>query len=366
MKLKVCHLTAVHPRYDTRIFWKECISLQRNGFDVSLIVADNNQDEHIEGVKIFDVGRQSSRFQRIIKTPNKIYKKAVILDADVFHFHDPELIPVGLKLRKKGKKVIYDVHEDVPRQLLCKPYLNRFFKKIISMVFEIYENYAIKKFTLLLTATNHINKRLVKHNKKVTDIYNYPIISELATNEEWQNKDNEICYIGRISKTRGIREIVKSMEYIKNAHLNLAGEFDIESTGNEIKNYIGWEKVKYFGYITKRQIYSILKRSKIGLVTLYPIINYWDALPVKMFEYMAAGIPVIASNIPIWKNIIEGNRCGIIVDPFKVCEIADAINYLLNHPDKAEEMGKNGKKAIKEKYNWSIEEAKLIDVYYQI
>ena len=82
-----------------------------------------------------------------------------------------------------------------------------------------------------------------------------------------------------------------------------------------------------------------------------------------MFEYMAAGIPVVASNFPLWKEIIEENKCGICVEPANVEQISDAVNYLLNNPEEAQRMGANGRKAVEEKYNWNNEAKTLLQLY---
>jgi glycosyltransferase involved in cell wall biosynthesis len=360
--MKVCHLTSVHPRNDARIFIKECQSIVKNGFDVSLIVADDKGNETISDVSVYDVGKQSSRLKRVNKTPKDVYKKALEINADVYHFHDPELIKIGSKLIKKGKKVIYDVHEDVPRQFLHKPYLFKLLRIIISFLFEKYENNKSKNFSYILTATDHIKSRFLEVNNSTETIMNYPIFEELKSEVNWSEKENTICYIGSISKVRGIVEIVKALEKV-DGRLELAGSFNDLLLESEVKKAPSWNKVNEYGFVGRKEIREILSKTKVGLVTLHPIINYLDAMPVKMFEYMASGIPIIASNIPLWAKIIEENNCGISVDPYNTEEIADACNQLLRNDDTSKLMGENGIKAVKEKFNWGIEEEKLIKIY---
>jgi len=368
MKIKITHLTSVHARYDTRIFVKECSSLAKNkNYEVSLIVADGNGNELKNGVHIFDIGAKSGgRISRMTNTVQKVFQKAVELNSDIYHMHDPELIPVGLKLKKIGKKVIFDAHEDTPKQLRNAPYLNAFLRASISRAFGIFEKYTLAKFDYIITATPYIRNKFLNINKKSIDINNFPILEELGNDTPWSEKKDEICYVGGIAKIRGIKELIRAMEDVKNVKLNLAGKFVEKDVEIEVKKYPGWSKVNELGFVGRNEISEILSRSKVGIVTLHPIINYQDALPVKMFEYMAAGIPVIASNIPLWQEIIKGANCGIYVDPMKSNEIADAINYIMIHQDEAQKMGANGKKAVMEKYNWGIEEAKLTKVYEEI
>ena len=361
---KITHLTSAHPRYDTRIFVKECSTLAKiKEYEVSLVVADSKGNESQHGISIYDVGKIQGRLNRIFKTTNNVLKKAIELDSDIYHLHDPELIPIGLKLKKLGKKVIFDAHEDVPKQILGKHYLSKYLLKILSTIFEAYENYSAKKFDGVVCATPYIRDKFLKINSNSIDVNNFPIIAELSNTIAWEQRLNEVCYIGAITKVRGIKEIVKAMEFTKGVQLNLAGKFVETDVEKEVKSYNGWSEVNELGFLNREEIAKVLQNSKVGLVTLYPIINYQDALPVKMFEYMLSGIPVISSNIKLWQNIIEDAECGICVDPMKPKEIAQAIMNLIDNPRKAQEMGKNGKKAVLEKYNWNKEEYKLLKLY---
>ena len=365
MKLKITHLTSVHPRYDTRIFIKECSSLAKI-YDVNLVVADGLGDEEKNGVNIFDVGKVEGRFNRILKTTKMVLKKAIALDSDIYHMHDSELIPVGLKLKKLGKKVIFDSHEDVPKEILVKTYLHKFILQFISTSFAMYEKIKLKKFHYIITATPKLKEKFLKINPKSMDVNNFPIVEELSNSVLWEERKNEVCYIGAISTSRGIKEIVKSLDYYKGATLNLGGKFSEPLVEREVKSYDSWGKVNYFGYINRDKVSNILNESKAGLVTLHDKPSYKDALPVKMFEYMLASIPVISSNNVLWKSIIDQHQCGICVNPLDPKEIANAIQYIIENPKEAEIMGQNGKKAVLDVYNWENEEKKLFEIYKEI
>jgi len=359
---KICHLTSVHPRYDTRIFLKECKTLSDAGFDANLIVADGKGDEVVDKIKIYDVGKPINRKERMLKTTKKVFKKALEINAEIYHFHDPELIPIGIKLKKFGKKVIYDVHEDVPRDILSKPYLNKFSKLLLSKIIEIYENYAAKKFDYIITATPYIKNRFKKLNPNTIDINNLPLLNEFYSIDLKNSKENAVCYIGGITKIRGIVELIKALEYVDTT-LHLAGEFESEDLKKKIMQLMGWKKVKYYGYVNREKIKEIFTSVNAGIVTFLPEPNHINAMPNKLFEYMSASLPAIASNFTLWKMIVEENNCGICVDPTKPEEIAQAIEYLITHPDEARKMGENGRKAVLEKFNWEKESEKLLEVY---
>lgn len=365
---RVVHLTSVHPRYDTRIFVKECVSLARHGFEVSLIVADGKGDEKKENVQIYDVGAPDGRLDRMCHAPKRVLTTALKLNADIYHFHDPELISIGLKLKKNGKKVIFDVHEDTPKQILSKPYLHKSLRSLISKVFGTYEQWASKQLDAVVAATPFLRDKFLKLGITAVDVNNYPLLSEFNIGEiDWSQKQNYACYVGGLSKVRGILEIVEAMQYTQNGtKLKIAGSFSEVNFEREVMQSKGWGAVDALGWQNRAGIQDILNGSVAGLVTLHPIINYLDALPVKMFEYMAAGIPVIASDIPLWKQIIDENQCGVCINPFDPKEIAQAINSLVENPENAQKMGYNGQQAVVQKYNWSIEEQKLVALYRQL
>jgi len=362
--MKVSHLTSAHPRTDTRILHKQCTSLARAGHDTRLVVADGKGDSEVGGVSIFDVGASGGRLDRIRNTPGRVLAQALEHDADIYHLHDPELIPIGLKLKSLGKIVVFDSHEDVPKQLLGKPYLNKAALWLMSKSFALFESYACKRLDGIIAATPFIRNKFLTIHQNTVDINNFPLLGELLSDVAWGDKQVEICYVGGIAKIRGIAEVCQAMDLVQTkVRLNLCGGFSEPVVEQSVRAMPGWQRVNEFGFVNRSGVRDALSRSIAGLVTLHPVINYLDALPVKMFEYMAAGIPVIASDFPLWRDIIKSNDCGLLVDPLDPAAIAQAIDYLVNNPDEAQRMGANGRKAVNERYNWAIEEQKLFAFY---
>lgn len=362
--VKVVHLTSVHARGDTRIFVKQCRTLAAHAYRVALVVADGRGDSVLDGVTISDVGKPDGRLHRMMRTTVQVFRRAVALDGDIYHLHDPELIPVGLRLKRLGKVVIFDAHEDVPKQLLSKPYLTAPARHLLALAFARFERRACAQLDGIVAATPTIRDKFLRIHPGTVDINNYPLPAEFDAGADWTDKAPEVCYVGGIGAARGIRELLQACDLLRSPiRLSLAGSFSEPKLETEMRAMAGWQRVTMHGHLDRGGVRRVMARAMAGMVTLHPISNYLEALPVKMFEYMAAGIPVIASNFPLWQSIVLGERCGLCVDPLDPQAIADAIDYLVSHPAEAREMGANGRRAILANYNWAAQASRLIDFY---
>lgn len=364
MNRKVCHITSAHNRYDVRIFEKECVSLAKNGYDITLVVNDNKPDEINKGVKIVSTKfKPRNRAERFLKSHKLLLAKAIEVDADIYHLHDPDLLPIGNKLNRKGKKIIFDSHEDVPNQIIDKSWIPSIMRGIISKVYSIYEKSSLKNYNAVISVTPRLIERLSKINPNTVMVTNYPIV-DFKDNNVSRNQTNAICFAGGISTQWCHEKIVKALENIEDIKYILAGT-GTEEYMNLLKSLPGWKKVNYVGKVPHEQVEDIYSRSIAGIA-----LNYSNQAKgegtlgnTKLFEFMAAGLPVVCSDYRLWKEIVEGNNCGICVDPNNIEEIVKAIHYILNNPDEAKKMGNNGRKAAIEKYNWGTQEKMLLDLY---
>lgn len=362
--MKITILTSAHPRYDIRIFVKEAQSLLEAGFAVNLVVADGKGDETKNGVHILDVGvKSNNRFHRMTRTVGRVYERAVTTKADIYHLHDPELLTLVPRLIKRGK-VIYDAHEDLPRQMLSKHWIPRPFRPLLAAFFERVENHYARQTTGIIGATPFITKRFERIHHNVCNINNYPLLEEFEDIEQSPMKDKIVCYVGAISSIRGLYEMVQAMEDV-DGKLLLAGTFGNLREREIATSLPGWEKVVELGYCDRAEIRKIFSRSKAGMVVLHPTVNYVDSLPIKLFEYMAAGLPVIASDFPLWREIVETSGCGVCVDPLDVQAMAKAISWFFDNQELAVLLGKNGKRAVEDLYNWKREKERFVEFYSQ-
>jgi glycosyltransferase involved in cell wall biosynthesis len=363
-KIHVAHLSSAHPRYDIRIFLKMCRSLVANDFGATFVVADGKGDEIKDGVQILDAGASRGRAARMIHAPHRVLARAMALDADIYQLHDPELLPIALKLKRLGRRVIFDSHEDFPASILSKPYIHPVVRGAIAVASAIYEKRVVSRLDHVIAATPAIRDKFLAIGARSTDINNYPLTEELASNAGWEERVPEVSYVGGVTRIRGLAEVVEAMSLTRSgARLNLVGPFSDQVLRQEVLTKPGWADVNEMGSLGRESVRGVLARSMAGLVTFLPEPNHVNAQPNKMFEYMSAEVPVIASHFPLWREIIEGADCGLCVDPEDPAEIALAIDRLVNHPDEARRMGENGRRAVLDRYNWPAEERKLIRLY---
>ncbi len=366
---KVVHMTSVHSALDPRIFHKECRSLERAGFQVT-IIGPNPADMVSDRVTIKAISRGESRATRMTHTVWRIYQEAWRQRADVYHFHDPELIPVGLLLRARGKKVIYDIHEDLPKDILSKFYLPLWSRRLIAWMAEKVEGVACGHFSALVVVTPSIADRFRPLNSHTVIVHNYPYPKEIVFAREsapWETRRQSVAYVGGITAQRAIREMVHAMALLPEslgAKLELAGnEIPDDAHPEQIYGHRGWARIIHHGFLDQPSTFRLLHNVRAGLVLFHPEPNHLEAMPQKIFEYMGAALPLIASDFPLWRRILGNTGCGIFVDPLDPQAIADAIEYVLTHPIEAEEMGRRGQAAVLNQYNWDTEAEKLINLY---
>jgi glycosyltransferase involved in cell wall biosynthesis len=367
-RAKIAHLTSVHSLYDIRIFHKECKSLTQSGYQVTLIVPHEG-NEVVDGVKIKSVPKPKNRFDRMTRVLWRVYWMAIEEKAHLYHFHDPELIVIGILLKLLRKKVIYDVHEDVPRQMFSKRWIHPTLRSVIAWSAALTEWIGGQCFDGVNAATPTIAQRFPPC--KTVTVRNFPFLSELVQDQfiPYKQRPPVLIYVGGISEYRGAKDMVQAVGLLPShlrARLQLAGDFSPTGFEEELKCLPGWERVDFLGWQSREHVFKLLGRARIGLVTLHPIINYLTSYPIKLFEYMCAGLPVIASDFPLWRKIVEDAGCGLLVDPLDSGSIAEAIQWLLVHPEEAEAMGRRGQDAVRKYYNWDTEAKKLVAFYRAI
>jgi len=367
MPRNVCYLTTVHDARDVRVLYREAASVLKQGYRVRLI-AQNASDIDVGRIEGAALRPPRNRLGRMLCTGARALVLAMREKADIYHLHDPELIPLGLLLRLMHRRVIYDVHEDLPKQILAKPWIPAFLRPLVSWVVDRIETIAARAFNGIVAATAPVAVRFPP--AKTVVIRNYPVLSMFETAEIGRGADAGrppvLIYVGSISEDRGAVDMVRALEHLDpsvQARLEFVGGWTPPALRRRVEGMPCGSMVTSRGWMPPVEVYRRLQEAAIGLVCLRPIPRYVESLPVKLFEYMAAGLPVIASDFPHWREIVEGNACGLTVDPLDPKAIAKAIEHLIRNPKEAQRMGQNGRRAVEQRYNWEQESRRLITLY---
>ena len=362
---KVCHVTSAHGKEDVRIFHKECTSLATK-YDTYLVQLGDSYTKN--DVKIVGFGKQNKgRILRMTLTAKRAVKTALSLDADIYHLHDPELWRFYKAFKKKNKIVIFDSHENDADAILNKTYIPRFFRKTLRNRFVKFQKKATAKIDGVVTVTSELVEYYKPMNDLVTLVANYPIYKEFDRYPDYDS--HTLGFVGNLDDDWSIKHIINCTEKIPNCKFKLAGRGDEEYV-DELRKLSGWNKVEFLGKLQHSEVFDRLMECSIGMALLIPSFNtFWEKGTMgntKIFEEMNVGLPIICTNFTNWKRFVDQYHCGICVDPHNEEEIYNAIKTLIDNPKLCKEMGANGRRAIKEEFNWNNEEAKLFEFYKSI
>ncbi len=365
---KVVHVTTAHRAQDVRIFWKQCRTLAKAGYNVVFVVPHDG-NELIDGVRICGISRSSGRWGRFTKTMYNAYRAAVAEDASLYHLHDPDLVGAALLLRLKGKLVIFDFHENWEQDVESKDWIPERLRSLAGLSAHFIKFLITSSSHKLVAATGGIAKALPP--LKTVTIHNYPIVREV---EPFQRKSYAerlpwVAYTGGVTAIRAAREVVTAMNLLPGdlaAELLLVGFVSPTSLLSELSELPGWQRVRFVNWLPRQSLIELLSQARVGLALYLPLPNHIEAEPNKIFEYMLYGLPIIASDFPLWRHLISDEGCGLVVDPTEPESIAGAIEWMLRHPQEAEVMGNRGREVALSKYNWENEEPKLLALYQEL
>jgi glycosyltransferase involved in cell wall biosynthesis len=367
---RAVHVTTVHSADDTRILYRECASLARAGWDVVLLAPALAASEQL-GVRIVPLPRASSRLVRMLLLPWRAFRGALREEGTVYHFHDPELLPLALLLQLTGHCVVFDSHEDHVAAMQYRDYLSPTGRWIAARTVEVVQRLVLPRLSGLVAATPAIESLMLKYNSRVALVQNFPLAREMPTTfvDDEHLKEQAVVYVGAISHERGISHMVDAVAIVaarRECRLLLAGDFSDSSLRRTLEESSKWQNVEFHGRVDRAGVARLLQRARAGLIVSHPNANYVVSYATKMFEYMSAGIPVIASDFPIWRTIFERYDCGEQVNPLDVDQIATAIERCLDSPQRAREAGMRGRAAVQESYCWEPQEQSLLALYDSI
>ncbi|MDD7347302.1 MAG: glycosyltransferase [Clostridiales bacterium] len=370
-KTKVIHLGYYHGIDDTRIFYKECVSLNASGlYQITYITSDRNSHQGLScdcGINLEVLPLTNKRFIRLFSYMRLLKKKIGEYKPDICHIHEFALYPLIPFLKRKGIKIILDFHENdlevSTRKIRDKHGL--FLSKIFYALMKMYEIKCVKSADKIIVVDYVLKNRIKGYGYESYLIPNYPIVNQKNIFKVSQLNEDTLCFAGGYSDLWSIRKIMEVMDMNENITFRLAGLGD-RNYIHKLQEYSSWNRTVFYGRISfERVIDEIYMKSGIGMALLQ-YDDSWKDGPLgntKIFEFMLAGLPVVATDFPIWKTIIEENNCGICVNCNDIHGINDAVNKILSDKMLAKEMGKNGHRLVIEKYNWARLAGELLDMY---
>jgi glycosyltransferase involved in cell wall biosynthesis len=369
--IRICHLTSVHLPFDTRIFHKECISLENAGFDVFL-VAPHDRNEVRAGVRILGIAKRKHRLLRMIQTVYAVYKAALTVNARLYHFHDPELMSIALLLKLRRKVIVFDVHEDLPADILSKAWLRYdIIRTLVGALATWLEKLAGFVFDGIVTATPDIGKRFPASKTEV--VRNFPqikLIDKAPRADVLKSPATTVFLLaaghaGGLTRERCIKELVSAIELLdSDRELWLIGNWEDDEFRSECSLLNGFKRCKCHGFLPLQRVHGCMKCADVGLSLLRPEKGYLRAIPTKAFEYMATSLPMIMSDFPLWRHLFH--ECALFVNPLDPRDIAEKMTVLINDASLRCRLGIAGRRLVERSCSWETEVTKLDSLYRRL
>lgn len=365
--MRICQLTTVHGPFDDRIFFKQCVSLAAAGHEVIEVAPIANATEE-QGVRIVPVRVPSNRLFRIIVGGWRAFRAVRALRPEVVHFHDPELIPVGFLLKWSGCKVVYDMHELVHRQILDKAWLGPLWlRRWFAAGYGLVERSAVRRFDAIVLAESRYRDELYPlhpgQHDKFTLVRNYPVLRVIDQRRTPVPKADgfTLIYVGGLSEVRGIKVLIEAIDKIPDTQLWLLGGWSSEAFRRSCEALPGFARTTWFGLVRMDEVYEYMRSADLGACVLHPLPNYVVSEPIKTYEYLACGLPLLLSDFAMWKEVF--GSWSWFTDPIDVDRVAEAIVIARDDDQLRQQRAASGRIAVEEGRCWEREREHLIDLY---
>lgn len=368
---KVCHIISGYFRNDARVFLRQCKSLQKHEFAISMLTNDGEPAATLEGVPVHVCRRFWPRWKTLLFARRQFLKEALEINADIYQLHSPELLSLGIALKRAGKKVVYDAHEDMPRHILEKEWLPQFIRRPLSVIFEKYMLWVLQQYDEIVSPHSHVVADFQLRLGKGILIANFPIVraESLFLEHEYKKRNNILCYSGTVYSYSNQEEILTALSDFNDLRYQVAGYVDGRHA-RSLQSMPSGHKLEFLGRLSRQDLHEFYRSVTIGIVVYdYKLNLGWKLGSYgtnKIFEYMEAGLPFICTDYKLWEEIARGYNCGLCVSPGKPEEISAAIAYLLEDKARAFRMGQNGRKAVLDKFNWNSEEKKYVTLFRRL
>ena len=369
---RIVHFSSVHLWNDTRVFRRMCRSLAKAGHEVHWVAACNDMPpyELVEGVHVHFVPRPAGRLSRVWTTARAVCRKAISLDGQIYHFHDPELIPFAARMASKRRPVIYDAHEDLPKDLIDKDWIPQLVGRMLAVPIDLMERIGSVRFAAVIAAEEAIEDRFKRIVPRTLSIHNYPALGDFPIPAFEPNVvEPTIVHFGGLSRLRAIEPLVQALGLLPDElplKMVAAGRCESDSLLERLQGMRGWHRVDYRGWLSHEEMAKIIASASIAMNLFSDAPNNQRVRSNRFFESLASGLPVITSNLPAWQAIVQEIGCGLSVDANDARSIAAGIERLIRQRDEANQMARQGRAAIENRFNWERELERLMGLYAEL
>lgn len=358
----IVHLTTVHHPRDPRISHKQIPTLEENGFETTLVVS-GRPEQIPSSLSTVSLSPARSRFQRLM-LQGSVYRKALALDADAYHVHDPELIPLAFGLRAAtGAVVVYDMHED---------YCGR--QELTGRLLRGLERWCFSWVDHVIVAEQKYESILVGESVPYTFVGNYykPYEEEPSplpsTSPPWH-----LLYTGSIANHRGLSTMLRLAARLKEMGrsdvMTLVGIYRRAEERRRAERFIrekGIEplvqRIGWTDYVPASEMGPFYREADVGLALFEPTPNHKKSLLTKFYEYLHYGLPIICSNFPLWREFVEENDCGAVVPPGDPDAVLEVLDQWRERPERYRTCAQNARSAAS-RYRWEKMGERLVRLY---
>ncbi len=364
----------MHRPFDPRVFHKQARALAAAGYRVTLF-APHDRDEIRAGVRVRGLPRPRSRAGRPLLWL-RLLGRALRLRAAVYHLHDPELLPLGLLLAAlTGRPVVYDAHEYYRDEIATRRWLPRLLRRPAAEAVHALETLAARRLAAVVAVNEHMAAGFrARGARRVVAVHNYPSLSLFPCGPRAELPAPVAVYTGLLTRERGLETVWHAGRRLRallpGAEVRVVGRVDWAGVDPALpRTPERWQEeaaTRLCGSVPAETVPDVLAGAAVGWIPFRHTPNNARAIPLKLLEYMAAGLPVVASDLGVLAAVIRSAGCGLLVPPDEPEAHARALAHLLSHPHEARSLGRRGRLAIETRYTWEAEATRLLALYAEL
>ncbi len=362
--MRICHVTSAHPADDPRIVFKEALYAANEGHEV-ILIARLSENDPPPGIRFVPLPCTVPRLKRLLWLSRRAATLAAAKHADVYHLHDPELLPwIGL-LKRTGARVVYDMHEDLPAQIMTKHWLPSFLRLPLARLSAWYLSHRLRSCDAIVHANPTTFRDRVDVGRPQVLVKNSPVPSTLVAAPMGPSEPVRLVYVGALTGIRGLDvmlDAVVQVQASRSARLVLAGSFSPLSLEDSARLHPGWRHTEFLGRLPHSAIPELLASAHVGLCLFAPAPHHIESQPTKLFEYLISGLPWIGSDFPGWSQLAAESGSGITVDPTSASAVANAVLTLTADTNTWARFSRAGAEAARP-FTWEAEYRTLADLY---